>query len=149
MGKRRWDGDDRGAGIGSGGALAPGIEALRAQLEAPDWIAEDPHAHLLPHIVRACAAGEDLAVLDTKLESDGVYEVTLDWRPHAASPTLRERVFAVIGAFAESSTHIAQRRRGDDMEYDVVTGMLAHQTQFRTHGHLVRFRIPGSHVPDG
>ena len=35
------------------------------------------------------------------------------------------------------------------VEYDVVTGMLYGQTPFRTHGHLVRFRIVGTPAPYG
>ena len=151
MEARRWDGDERGAGIASGDAFAPDLATLHGQLGATDWIAEDPHAHLLPHIVRACAAGRDLAVLETRFGDDGVYAVTLDWRPHDHSPPMRERIFAVIGSFAEASTHVVESsdREDDVVEYDVVTGMLPHQTPFRTHGHLVRLRIVRRSTADG
>jgi hypothetical protein len=146
---RRWDGDERGAGIASGQPFAPGVAALQAHLEAEDWVAEDPHAHLLPHIARTCAAAGDLSVVKTEIGEDGVLDVTLDWQPGDDSPPLRNRVFEVIGSFAESSTHVEQRAADGTVEYDVVTGMLDGQTPFLTHGHLVRFRIVGTPAPYG
>jgi hypothetical protein len=147
---KRWDGDERGAGIASGEPFALGLAALQAQLAIADWIAEEPHAHLLPHIARACAAGRDLAVVATRTGADGVFEVKLDWQPHADSPPLRNRIFAAIGSFAEGSTHVAQNPVDDGtVEYDVVTGMLREQTEFRTHGHLVRFRVAREPAPQG
>ncbi len=73
--------------------------------------------------------------------------MTREWRPRDTSPQLRERVFAVIGSFAELSTSVVQRMRDETLEYDVVTGMLAGQAHFRTHRHLVRFRVVRPHPP--
>ena len=140
----RWDGDERGRGIATAAALADGVAALLDQLRADDWVAEDPHAHLLPHIVRACAAGEDLAVREMRFEEDGLYVLTLECRPGQAPRDLRERIFGVVGAFAESSTHVRQRVVDGAVEFDVVTGMLADDTHFRPHGHLVRLRVEGA-----
>jgi hypothetical protein len=147
--RRRWDGDERGAGVASGEPFAPGVDALRVQLDEQDWVAEDPHAHLLPHIARACVAAGDLSVVETRVLDDGVFEVTLDWRPNDDSPPLRNRIYEVIGSFAESSTHVAQRAAGGTVEYDVVTGMLPGQTELRPHGHLVRIRLVGKPAPYG
>jgi hypothetical protein len=58
-------------------------------------------------------------------------------------------MFSVIGSFAEGSTHVAQRPVDGAVEYDVVTGMLPDQTEFLTHGHLVRFRVVGEPAPYG
>jgi hypothetical protein len=140
---RRWDLDERGAGIASGEPFAEGLDALRGQLPAEDWVAEEAGTHLLPHIRRACeAVGFD--VLDENQDDDGVYTVRLAWNGEPTLGVVREAVFAVIGAFAESSTHVRQRTLSDAVEYDVVTGMLPDETPFRTHGHLVRFRIDGA-----
>lgn len=149
MASKRWDGDERGAGVSSGEPFAPAVAALRAELDADDWVAEDPHAHLLPHIARACAAAGDVSVVKTEVADDGVFDVTLDWHPGEDSPPLRHRIFDVIGSFAESSTHVEQRAVDGTVEYDVVTGMLTDHTHFRTHGHLVRFRVVGTPAPYG
>jgi hypothetical protein len=135
---RRWDQDERGAGIASGERFGEGVDALREQMRAGDWVTEDAGAHLLPHIRSACEGLFD--VLGEQQGDDGVYVVRLAWRGED-SRALRAGVFEVIGSFAESSTHVRQRTLTDAVEFDVVTGMLPDETPFRTHGHLVRFRI--------
>ena len=114
MEARRWDGDERGAGNAPAKPFAPSVAALTAQLHDEESVAEDPQAHLLPHIVRACEASGGLAIAATSLRDD---------------------------AFAEASTHIAQRTLDETVEYDVVSGMLHEQPDVRTHRHLVRFRV--------
>jgi hypothetical protein len=141
---RRWDLDERGAGIASGEPFGQGVDALREQMRAPDWVAEDAGAHLLPHIRRACEAERSFDLLGEKQDDDGVYVVRLAWRGEPDIDSMREAAFALVGAFAESSTHVRQRTLPDAVEYDVVTGMLPDETPFRTHGHLVRFRIEGA-----
>jgi hypothetical protein len=148
MEARRWDGDQRGRGIASGAPFAPGVTALRERLDQADWVTEDAHAHLLPHIARACAAAGDVEIRETRLTEDGILEVALDWHPFDDSPPLRNRIFGIIGSFAESSTHVLQRTEAETRTYDVVTGMLPDQTPFRTHGHLVRFRVTSASAPD-
>lgn len=86
---------------------------MSAQLAVDDWIAEDPHAHLLLRIARTCAAAGDLSVDETRVLDEGVFEVTLHRNRGDDSPPLRNQVFAVIGSFAEASTHVAQRTLGD------------------------------------
>jgi hypothetical protein len=54
---------------------------------------------------------------------------------------VRADVFAVIGSFAEGSTHVRERSTDAVVEFDVATGLLDDQTPFRSHGHLVRFRV--------
>src|SRR5436190_13063298 len=53
---RRWETDARGHGIASGEAFAGNVRDLAAMMADPDWVAEDPEAHLLPHLQAACAA---------------------------------------------------------------------------------------------
>jgi hypothetical protein len=147
--EKRWDGDERGRGVASAAPFAPGVAALQEQLAADDWITEDPHAHLMPHIARACSVLPDMSLVETHVGDDGVLEVVVDWQPTVDSPTLTYRVYGLIGSFAEPSTHVAQHSVGDTVEYDVVTGVLPAQTHFRTHGHLVRFRVVGEPAPHG
>jgi hypothetical protein len=147
--EKRWEGDERGHGVASAAPFAPGVTALQEHLDEEDWITEDPHAHLLPHIARACSAVDDVTLLESRLLDDGVLEVVLDWQPTIDSPPLRYRVFGIIGSFAETSTHVAQRPVDGSVEYEVVTGVLPEHTHFRTHGHLVRFLIVGAPAPHG
>ena len=149
MSEKRWDGDERGRGVASAAVFAPGVTALQEQLYEDDWVAEDPHAHLVPHIARACAVVPDVSLLETRVSDDGVLDVVLEWRPTADSPSLTYRVFGIIGSFAEPSTHVTQRRVDSTLEYDVVTGLLPDQTHFRTHGHLVRLRVVEQPSPHG
>jgi hypothetical protein len=141
---RRWDLDERGAGIASGEPFADGVDALREHMRAPDWVTEDAGAHLLHHIRRACEAVGGFDVLGERQGDDGVYVVRLVWHGEPDLGSMREALFGLVGAFAESSTHVRQRTLPDAVEYDVVTGMLPDETPFRTHGHLVRFRVEGA-----
>src|SRR5947209_3029975 len=52
---RRWEGDERGRGIGDGEWIAPTVARLLDALGLSDWVAEEPDVHLLPHLRRACA----------------------------------------------------------------------------------------------
>jgi hypothetical protein len=51
----RWDSDERGDGVADATALVPGAEELLDAMRRPRWVAEEPEAHLLPHLVQACA----------------------------------------------------------------------------------------------
>src|SRR6266508_1342165 len=51
--RRRWDGDERGHGVAGGESHKPHALRLVKALELPDWVAEDPELHLLPHLERA------------------------------------------------------------------------------------------------
>jgi hypothetical protein len=140
----RWEEDERGIGIARGDALAPGVEQLLATMQTDGWVAEQPEAHLLPHIRRWCAETGRFRILGERSE-DAVYVVELEWTaPDEPSRELRADVYALVGTFAESSTHLRQRTGDQAIEYDVTTGMLEDETHFRTHGHLVRLRIAGT-----
>ena len=143
---RRWDGDERGVGVGDGAPFRQGVEALREAMGEAGWVAEDPDVHLLPHVRRACEAGGRFRLVRAG-DDDAVYVVTLEWRSdRPTKAALREDVFAVVGAFAELSTHVRQRATADPVEFDVTTGMLGGETPFRPHGHLVRLRVVGEAV---
>jgi len=132
---RRWDPDPRGHGVADAGALAAGVLELAGTLAVEDWIAEEPEAHLLPHIRSACErAGLELvghelegAVLVVRVASPG--------EPPECG--VHEAVFRVVGSFAESATSVRQRGR----TYEVVTGLLDGDTVFKSHGHMVRIEL--------
>lgn len=138
---RRWDDDERGAGVADGRAFAPGVEELVAALKEERWVAEDPELHLLPHIERACAAsGFELRAVSGS--ADGAFDVTLHWTGDDGSiGAIREAVFALVGSFAESATYVRQRRaEGQPLQFEVATGTLGDGT-FAPHGHTLRLTI--------
>ena len=84
--KRRWDIDEIGHGIASGRAFTPDVQRLEAALELPDWIAEQPEAHLLPHIrQRRIGDSFEYDIATGVLEGDSVFA------PHGHLVRLRVR----------------------------------------------------------
>jgi hypothetical protein len=48
---RRWDGDERGEGVGDASDFAPAATTLVEAMRRRHWVAEQPDLHLLLHIV--------------------------------------------------------------------------------------------------
>jgi hypothetical protein len=144
---RRWDNDRRGRGVAAGRWIAPGVRRLLGALAEPAWVAEDPDAHLLPHLRRACeAAGSPWRLTGTAFR-DGVYVVALAWaRPDPRLHLLRADAFALIGAVAEGATFVEQRIGEGAIEFHVATGMRDGDSPFKGHGHLLRLRVGGPGV---
>ena len=137
---RRWDEDERGRGVADARSFAPGARDLLAALEEADWVAEQPEAHLLPHIERSCAGPGSPFSLEAATVADGVLEVTLAWRG-GNQRELTEAVWALLGTFAESASYVRGPADGAEPVWEVATGMLAPDTAFAPHGHTVRLRI--------
>src|SRR4051794_33587152 len=98
--KRRWDGDERGRGGADARPFAPGAEALVAAMRTPAWVAEDPDAHLLPHILRACES-LPLHLVDAGTSDDGSFDLELRWTGEAQRlGEVRAAIFALVGSFA-------------------------------------------------
>ena len=132
--RRRWDTDTRFEGVRDGAEARDAVARLLGTLGREAWVAEQPEAHLQPHL-EAAAATLDVAIQHVA-NVDGVLEVDISVGPRS----LRDRramAFALIGAIAESSTHV----REVDGTFEVVTGMLPGDGEFATHGHLVRIRV--------
>ena len=141
---RRWDTDTVGHGVADGTAFAPGVQRLLDALHLPRWVAEDPDAHLLPHLERICAARDSPLRLVAAVFADGVYDVTLEWsRQDANLARLRADMFSLVGVIAEGVTYVHQQVTDDQISYELITGLLDGETHFRGHGHLVRFRVVG------
>src|SRR3954451_6387247 len=141
---RRWDGDDHGRGIADAAAFAPGAEALVAAMLTAAWVAEDPDAHLLPHIRRACES-LPLRLVEAVASDDGSFDLELRWTggTHRLGE-VRAAIFALVGSFAEASTHVRQLDGdGDTVSFDVVTGMLDGESPFAPHGHTLRLTVAG------
>lgn len=143
--ERRWDIDERGAGIASGGAFVPSVDELSQAMRGESWVAEDPDAHLMPHIRAAADAdGSQVVVLDATVIGE-VLVVELGWvgAESVVPDTLRAEVFRLLGSFAEHTTHVAQHSVDDGVEFEIATGTTSAESPFLPHGHLVRIRVAG------
>lgn len=112
------------------------------------WVAEHPEAHLLPHLERHCVAEACWRMSGYSMGDDGVFDVVLDWHPETVRfEQLRRDVFALIATVAEPATYVYQREVRNEMDFEVVLGILdAQSSRFKSHGHLVRLRIRGDAV---
>jgi hypothetical protein len=145
----RWDGDERGEGVADATAFADGAVELIDAMRRPKWVAEEPELHLLPHIERACKT-LPFEIDTAGVAPDGAFDVRLRWTGEGqAVGEVRAAVFALVGTFAEISTHVRQRRitapgdEGETLVFDVVTGILGDGV-FSPHGHTVRVSVPPS-----
>lgn len=135
----RWDIDERGRGVASADAYLDHADALRAAMSEPDWVAEDPDVHLLPHIRRFCDGSDVLRLDDWSIEA-GV--LVLDLSSERSGGERHAAVYALIGTFAEPATLVRQLTQ--DRDYVVVTGVLEGDSQFAPHGHTVLVRVGGT-----
>ncbi len=136
---RRWDGDERRHGVASGESHLQHVRRLVDALELPDWVAEEPELHLLPHLEPA-ALGLRFGLGGAA--SDGAtYELRLTWLGEQGRGPLRRAAHALIGSVAEESTHVAEWGDGDTVVFEVATGKVTEDGHFARHGHLLRLRI--------
>jgi hypothetical protein len=149
----RWDGDDRGQGIGDASQLVSGITELTAAFMHPGWVAEQPEAHLLPHVESWCRQDPRFALTGAHTDRTDAYVLDLVWDGAPGSVgNARAAVYSLIGSFAESATYIRQRRLASDvggstmgLQFEVGTGELAPDARFEPHGHVVVINLTGVH----
>ena len=147
----RWDGDDRGQGVGDAAQLVSGASELVAAFSEPAWVAEQPALHLLPHIEAWCERDGRLAVAGAYTNDEDAYVLDLEWAEATGSVgAARMAVFSLIGSFAESATYVRQRRVAIDgggsatrLQFEVGTGELAPDARFEPHGHVVVINVAG------
>jgi hypothetical protein len=137
--RRRWDGDERYVGVADAGHFAAAVEELAALAHRPGWVAEEPGLHLLPQLRDADVAG--LRVVGSRLGEAGVVDVDAEHSPASSRRDIRRRAWALIGTIAEQATCVRERRDGDAMVFEVVTGVPAGDGPFATHGHTLRISI--------
>jgi hypothetical protein len=138
--RRRWDTDERFVGVRDASPTTGDIERLLAMTGEAGWVTEDAEAHLAPH---ARAVATSLAIALARVEVvDDILEIDVRLQEDS-SPTARAAVaYAIIGSFAEPSTHIRQASpTRDGVDLFVVTGVLPGDSAFATHGHLARVRV--------
>ena len=137
MPQPRWDGDDRFAGVGDARQHLGALEQLSRLAGTAEWIAEDPGSHLGQH-VREAAAEAGLRWVDDAVLEDATYEVRLSVPAELDRRRLRRAAWRLIGAIAESSTHVREQRSGNVVTFGVLTGMPHDSDGFAAHGHTVR-----------
>ena len=140
MADHRWDGDERGDGVADAANFLAGATELIAAMRRPNWVAEQPELHLLPHLEQACKP-LPLEILDARTMDDGSYEVQLDWT--GAEPgvgAIRATIFTLLGGIAEPSTYVRQQRTDVALTFDVVTGIVD-DVPFKPHGHTLRLSV--------
>jgi hypothetical protein len=146
MVRDRWDGDERGDGVADATQFLGGAEELVAAMRRPNWVAEQPELHLLPHLERACES-LPLRILDARTSDDGRYDVRLGWiGEDPGIGVIRAAIFGLLGGIAEPASYIRQRRAdssegsGEMLTFDVVTGIVD-ETPFKPHGHTLRLSV--------
>ena len=140
--RKRWDNDERGRGVASGEAFSGHLTELAHLMVDPDWVTEEPEAHLLPHLEAACGEPGSLLHLEGARSDGEIFVVELTARDAQSSiGDLRRAAVRIASSIAEESTHIRQRRDGDVLEFDIATGTAPPEAPFAPHGHLVRLRI--------
>jgi hypothetical protein len=146
MADRRWDGDERGDGVADATQFVDGAGELIAAMQRPNWVAEDPEMHLLPHLQHACET-LPLQILDARGLADGSYDVRLRWTgDQAGVGAIRASIFGLLGWIAEPSSFVRQRRIDSTdgsiatLRFDVVTGIVD-EVPFKPHGHTLRLSV--------
>src|SRR5262245_449804 len=139
--RRRWELDERGVGTGDAGAWRPLIDELATLSGQDDWVAEEPEAHLLPHLAAATANGP-LAIRRSFVEDGGAFVVDLEWTG-PTEPTrldLRNALFGVVAPIAETVTVVHEPPESEGHVLEVMTGMRPGGV-FATHGHPLQLRV--------
>jgi hypothetical protein len=145
MADRRWDGDERGDGVADASQFAEGAAELLAAMRRPNWVAEQPEMHLLPHLEQACES-LPLEILLARTSADGSYDVELGWTgDDAGVGVIRAAIFALLGGIAEPASYVRQRRDASDgsgvrLAFEVVTGIVD-ERPFAPHGHTLRLSV--------
>jgi hypothetical protein len=75
----RLDGDVRGRGIADAVQLIPGANELIAAFSESCWVAEEPEAHLRPHVEEWCQRDGRLALKDANTDECNAYVLELEW----------------------------------------------------------------------
>jgi hypothetical protein len=136
--RKRWDTDVRGAGVAGGGVAVSALDELRTALLAPDWVAEEPEIHLLPHLERA-ATGLGYGIT-SDLVGPGHLRVRIDGAPQTAGER-RHLAYLLIAAIAESNTAVEERIGPDATDYLIATGLVRDDQPFAPHGHLLTITL--------
>src|ERR1700761_6605251 len=109
--RQRWDTDERLLGVAHARVFAPAGEDPAALARRPGWVAEEPGAHLEPHLTGAHVPGLD--VRGCRCDEDGLLEVDVDCPPGTSRREIRRRAWALLGTIAEPAAHVREHDDGD------------------------------------
>jgi hypothetical protein len=139
----RWDSDARGIGVADAHAWHATIATLSELITESGWVAEEPEAHLLPHLAAAASAHGRLRLIAATTEPSGEFVVDLDWigDPTAGRQDRRTALYALVGSIAESVTVMRGRSGRAGEELEVLTGGPLGDSPFGSHGHTIRIRL--------
>jgi hypothetical protein len=137
--RKRWDTDQRFAGVADASAFAAAVEELAALARRPGWVAEEPEVHLVPHLRRAGAG--PLRLLTCSSGDDGVLNVEAECGPGDSRRDIRRLAWALLGEVAEPAASVRERRDGDSVVFEVVTGVPGDSGPFASHGHTIRLTV--------
>jgi hypothetical protein len=119
------------------------VRRLLEAMHEPDWVAEEPELHVLPHLLAMVSRPDSpLRLLGTRTDVDGSFAVDLEWTgPAPSRRQQRAAIFALIGTIAEPATAVHEHAREDGATFQVVTGLLEGDGPFTSHGHTVFLRV--------
>jgi hypothetical protein len=145
--RRRWDDDARGIGVADARAWQPIVAELADAAGTDGWVAEDPEAHLLPHLEAAAASGP-LAITAARTVADGTFEVDLDWvgEGEPSRQAIRSALHVLVATIAETVTILHEPTVEPGRVLEVLTGSADVDGPFAGHGHTLRFSVtvPGT-----
>jgi hypothetical protein len=136
---RRWDTDERGHGIASASSQLSALNELVELSTLPDWVTEDPEAHLLPGLRRGAEA-TGLTITSFASDPEGRFTVHLKGAGERSKRELRQAAWTILGCVAELSSHVRESRDDGGVTFEVVTGTPQGGT-FATHGHTLRLVV--------
>ena len=137
----RWEGDERGHGIAGAPELALEVDKLATRMRMDDWVTEDASAHLTHHLIRACErSGSGMILLEIR-EDGTVLVVRVRLTRSETFQDVRGAAMSLVGHVLEGATFVRERRSGDDVTFDVATGMMPGEGGFAGHGHLLRIHV--------
>jgi hypothetical protein len=142
--RRRWDTDDRFTGTADASAFAVAVEELAGLARRPGWVAEEPEAHLVPHLRGAQVAGLRLSGWHTG--EHGVLDAVAEYRAGESRRDLRRQAWALLGTIAEPAASVREHADGDSVIFEVVTG-IPDGGHFASHGHTVRLTLRQASTP--
>src|ERR1700749_1007915 len=76
---QRWEGDDRGRGIGEAVQLVDGANEVITIFTQPGWVTEQPELHLRPHVEEWCRQDGRLALTDAYSDDSNAYILDVQW----------------------------------------------------------------------
>lgn len=139
--KPRWDIDTRGIGVADATGYLSAVHRLAEHMGRAGWVTEDADAHLLGHLQAAAGAeGSPLRITGHRVAADGALELDCAGAAGLDQGHRFRAAVALLAVIAESSFHV---RKVDPGTIECVTGILDGDSEFASHGHVIRLRLTG------